>query len=446
MSACPGALPKACVALGRWPLALLLLLATQWACNAANEQPGAGVQSASVASSATAGGNDGPSSGEGAGGGGGGGGGGGPRALQNVLAALRLHPAAAMLEQSRGSGWPAAVAGGHLFVSLKPHLDRLVGDHDGWLGTPMQQEDGFAWVVVTAESGSRYKFSDGSNYEADPWSRAYAFDDFGLMSQLPGVGGHLERHFDVGDRSIAGRTIRVWVPEGAATHVLYAHDGQNLFDPESLWGGWGLGTHVPASMMVVAVDNGPKRMDEYTHVPDDLGSGQLGGHADPYLGYLVSTVRELVGTHYGEPLKRGILGSSLGGLVSLYAAYRYPDLFAFAASMSGTLGWGSIGLKAGMQNETIIEKYRNQAPVKTVLYIDSGGSGVCMDTDNDGILDDGPSGSDNYCVSKQLVDELAMNGKILGQSLFYWHEPGAPHNEQAWGARVALPLDLFSTL
>ncbi|RLB62178.1 MAG: hypothetical protein DRI90_09685, partial [Deltaproteobacteria bacterium] len=64
----------------------------------------------------------------------------------------------------------------------------------------------------------------------------------------------------------------------------------------------------------------------------------------------------------------------------------------------------------------------------------------------DGIEDDAPDGSDNYCENKQLEGVLLSNGYVQGVDLWHWVEPGAPHNEAAWAARVWRPLGAFAGL
>jgi hypothetical protein len=357
-----------------------------------------------------------------------------------LLDALRADRDQAMLAQSRAGGWPAALAAGYLVVSTSPTLTTVAGDHDAWVGTPMTMDQGFSWAVLPLNDGSRYKFTDGTIYEADPWSRAYHYDSFGLMSQEPPSAAHLERFFQVGG-AVAPRTVRVWVPTGAPTHVLYVQDGQNLFDPNAAWGGWQLDDVIPAAMLVVGVDNTAARFDEYTHVVDDFGQGPLGGNGDTYATFLNMEVRGLIAQHYGEPSTVGVMGSSLGGLISLHLADRFPNDIDFAASLSGTVGWGSIGL----HNPTIIERLVAGGHRSTALYVDSGGGGTCVDSDNDGIEDDG-TGTDNYCECLQLNNLLGGIGYTSGVDLWYWHEPNAPHNEAAWGARVWRPLTIFSEL
>jgi len=365
-------------------------------------------------------------------------------ALEALLAALRADLDAAMQAQSQADGWPAVVEGGYLFASLDPALCELAGDHDDWQGTAMNVDDGFCWLVLDVAAGSRYKFTDQVDWQADPWSRAYAWDDEGLMSMLPPDTAHLERFFGVGDAATAPRTIRVWVPAEPPSHVLYVHDGQNLFNPYAIWGGWHLHESAPDAMMLVGIDNTPARTDEYTHVPDDLGNGPVGGQGDDYADFVQTTVRALVEAHYGEPATVGTMGSSLGGLISFHIAQRHPGQYDFAASLSGTMGWGSIGVD--VHNETMIERCAAGGHQSTALYLDSGGNGDCVDGDDDGIMDDDPNATDNYCENMQLRDTLEAVGYTFELDLWHWWEEDAPHNEQAWAARVWRPLEIFAEL
>jgi len=372
------------------------------------------------------------------------GGGAAPVQLDVLLMALRADRDGTMLAQSRSSGWPAPVEEGHLVVSTEASLTLVAGDHDHWQGTAMIADDGFHWLVIAAAPGHRYKLSDGQTFSADPWSRGYEHDEFGVMSMLPPGGAHLERHFQVGDDAMQPRTVRVYLPAEPATHLLYMHDGQNLFDPAAAWGGWALAASVPAAMSIVAIDNTAARFDEYTHVTDDLGSGPIGGHGDAYADFLQLTVRPLIDDIYGEPGSVGVMGSSLGGLISLHIGQRHRGDFDFVASMSGTMGWGSIG--ANVHNETIIERYAASGMQPVALYLDSGGSGSCVDSDLDGIEDDAPDGADNYCENKQLEATLLAAGWQSNVNLWHWWEQDAPHNEAAWAARSWRPLQIFAGL
>ncbi len=372
-----------------------------------------------------------------------GGAGGGSTALDVLLDALRADPETALLAQSRApEGWPAPVAGGRLFATTRTDLPQLAGDHDSWTGTAMNQDSGFNWLVLDVAAGNRYKFTDGNEWLADPWSRAYEYDSFGQMSMVAPTVAHLERHFAVGDSNMLDRTVRVWLPTGSSTHVLYVQDGQNLFNPNAMWGGWKLNDSAPAAMMLVGIDNTPYRMDEYTHVTDFISGQTVGGDGDQYADFVQNTVRPLIEQHYGEPTRVGVMGSSLGGLISFHIPYRHPGEYHFAASLSGTMGWGSIGI----HNETMIERYQAAGHGSTALYLDSGGNGICFDSDSDGIEDDDPTATDNYCENKQFETVLQAIGYVQDTDMWHWWEPDALHNEAAWAARVWRPLQIFAGL
>jgi len=154
-------------------------------------------------------------------------------------------------------------------------------------------------------------------------------------------------------------------------------------------------------------------------------------------------VRPLIQANYGEPDRVGLLGSSLGGLISLHIADRYPGEFTFAASMSGTLGWGSIGA----DNDTVIQRYTGAGHRDTAIYLDSGGYGTtCADTDGDGTNDDDLDSADNYCETAQMRDTLAAEGYAFDVDLWHWWEPDATHDEVSWAARVGRPLGIFAGL
>lgn len=365
-------------------------------------------------------------------------------ALDALLADLRSDRDSAMLAQSRAQGWPAPVEGGYLFVSTGGQ-SLLAGDHDNWQGAAMNAEDDFHWLVISVSTGSRYKFTDGADsWVADPWSRSYDWDSEGEISMVTPSTSHRERHFQVTDAQMPERSVRLWVPDVAATHVLYTHDGQNLFNPNAFFGGWKLNESAPAGLLIVGIDNTNARLDEYSHTTDDIGGGSVGGQGDAYAAFVQTTVRALVDLHYGEPATVGTMGSSMGGLIALHIADRYPGEYAFAASLSGTVGWGSIG---GNGADTIIARYAAAGHRDTAIYIDSGGNGnSCADSDGDGTNDDDGTSSDNYCENRQLETTLVDLGYVYDTDLWHWWEINAPHNEQAWAARVFRPMQDFMSL
>ena len=160
------------------------------------------------------------------------------------------------------------------------------------------------WFLMPREHPGelRYRISNNGGYDwADPYARAYRFEDGQEVSLAQASAGHLERWLEVGGQGIAPRTLRVWVPERHPTHFLYVHDGQNLFHPEAIWGGWNLHHHVGPSTLVVGIDNSPDRMNEYTHVEDHVFGDKVGGRGADYARYVEDTVRPFIELRYGTP-------------------------------------------------------------------------------------------------------------------------------------------------
>jgi hypothetical protein len=124
------------------------------------------------------------------------------------------------------------------------------------------------------------------------------------------------------------------------------------------------------------------------------------------------------------------MGSSLGGLVAFFQAARDPGAWQFAASLSGSFGWGSIGA----HNQTLIERFASAGKLPLVWYLDSGGGpgSGCVDSDGDGIFEDSPDADDNYCETEQMRQTLEALGYASDSELFHYWEPGAQHNEAAW--------------
>jgi predicted alpha/beta superfamily hydrolase len=145
-----------------------------------------------------------------------------------------------------------------------------------------------------------------------------------------------------------GRSRRVWIylPPGYARStrrypVLYMHDGQNVFDAaKSFAGEWGVDEALDslrARVIVVAVDNdGASRMSEYN--PWKAANPSFGGgDGDRYLDFLVTTLKPYIDKRYRtlrDPGHTGIMGSSMGGLISLYAVLKRPDVFGRAGVFS----------------------------------------------------------------------------------------------------------------
>ena len=144
-----------------------------------------------------------------------------------------------------------------------------------------------------------------------------------------------------------GRTRRVWVylPNDYATApakrypVLYMHDGQNVFDAcTSFSGEWGVDETLSllqqqgldaTGSIVVAVDNGgAERLNELSPWKNAQYGG---GQGDQYVDFMVQTLKPYIDANYRTLTGReftGIAGSSMGGLISTYAALKYPLVYS----------------------------------------------------------------------------------------------------------------------
>lgn len=152
--------------------------------------------------------------------------------------------------------------------------------------------------------------------------------------------------------------MRVWVPPGYSDGVarrfpvLYLQDGQNVFSrqrPRSQGLSWNADTTARklildgliAPIILVAIDNsGEGRAAEYTPVP---WKGK-GGRAADYASVLVTKIKPFIDRTYRTlpgPETTAVGGSSLGGLFSLYAGLRMPDIFGGVMVMSPSVFWGN---------------------------------------------------------------------------------------------------------
>ncbi|HEU4532565.1 MAG TPA: alpha/beta hydrolase-fold protein [Polyangiaceae bacterium] len=453
----------------------------------AGKSGGSGAGGVSGANGSGGGSGSGGASGAGGAGGAGGGSGvactstGGPglAGLEALIAALPPLPIAERNARVEGflrdvayqGGWPMCDAGRFVFAHFDPQnaasVPSVAGDFNAWQpdAAPMTRAlEGYGLfyavlpIDLPAADKRLYKLVRDGAYQADPQARRFGFDENGqhsLLAENPARGRFERWPAFQGVAPIAPRPLYVYVPPAAPgpLPVLYMHDGQNLFQGGGPFGSWDLlpvydaeiaaGRARPA--LVVGVANTDDRFAEYTHVADTItGLGTVGGGADEYVDFVADRVKPFVDANYPTLADRdhtAILGSSLGGLVSFYAALKRPEVFAFAGSMSGTFGWGSIA-PGPDGDDTLIDLFTTKLDVS--LYLDSGGgdgnsdadNDDCLDADNDGVHDDVPSAGDNFCENVDMRDKLVALGWQTGVDLKYAFVKGASHSEASWKARL----------
>jgi predicted alpha/beta superfamily hydrolase len=207
--------------------------------------------------------------------------------------------------------------------------------------------------------------------------------------------------------------------------VIYMHDGQNLFDPAmSFAGSWNVDVAMAEvslgglEAIVVGIPNmGHERLAEYS----PFEHPQVGvGRGDLYLEFLINTVKPLIDAQYLTMPDRqhtGIVGSSMGGLISLYAFFRHARVFGFAGVLSPSLWLTESATFAFIEN----------APFSHgKLYLDVGAR----------------EGDRHVANAQRMRDLLEAKGYRLGHDLMWVEEEMGHHHEAAWARRFqdALPF------
>ena len=185
-------------------------------------------------------------------------------------------------------------------------------------------------------------------------------EEFGLQ---PGLRNGMIRHFDsFGSQYVQARNIDIWLPDHYDPHnsytVLYMHDGQNIFETENSFNriSWKVDETLSrlivdgeiAPCIVVGIWNTEKRFQEYTprkpflnynfQDVDKVFNEVLNNSiSDEYLKFIVREVKPFIDSSFNTLKDRDhtfIAGSSMGGLISIYAICEYPEVFGGAACLS----------------------------------------------------------------------------------------------------------------
>ena len=226
--------------------------------------------------------------------------------------------------------------------------------------------------------------------------------------------------------------------------VIYMQDGQNLFDNATSYAGeWGvdetmeyLALQEGLEAIVVGIPNaGIHRIDEYSPFRD----GRLGGgRGDEYLRFIIDTIKPQIDTEFRTlPGRRytGILGSSMGGLISLYAFFEHPTVFGFAGVMSPSL-WFAGGA---------ILDYVDAAPFHTgKIYLDAG-TREYGESQNSGRLHRAAASRRYYASVRRLKGMLVRKGYRPLRDLLHVEEKWAGHSESSWARRLPPALRFLLT-
>jgi predicted alpha/beta superfamily hydrolase len=230
------------------------------------------------------------------------------------------------------------------------------------------------------------------------------------------------------------RDVIVLLPPGYDTAVdqrypvFYMHDGQNLFDAKTAFGGreWHVDETVQGMiekgeiepMIIVGIYNtGGDRIDEYT--PSVDRKHQHGGKAPSYLRFITDDLKPFIDFTYRTLPDRdhtAVGGSSLGGLVSLFMALERPDIFSKVAVISPSLWWDRRMILRR------VRKLTSKLPLK--IWLDSGSN-------------EGRTALQNVRDFRAL---LLGRGWIQGSDLGYLEAHDHGHDEGAWAARMGAVL------
>lgn len=216
-------------------------------------------------------------------------------------------------------------------------------------------------------------------------------------------------------------------------NVMIMHDGQNLFDPRtSAFGTAWMCQDTMNSLIVggqsdevilVGAYNTNDRNTEYTYIYDPEEG--FGGKGDLYLDWIESTLIPLVGKTYRVNLQRetlGILGSSLGGLISCYAGWTRSAVYGKVGCMSTSLWWADQDFQ-----KHVLPNNLPQEPFP-VTYMDGGTAGS--------------AGGEAQCsvYTKQVYDYQLSVGFVANVNAFTYVDQGGEHNEASWAARFYKPI------
>ena len=238
------------------------------------------------------------------------------------------------------------------------------------------------------------------------------------------------------------RTIAIWLPPSYPNSterypVLYLQDGQNLFDASTAAFGTEWNADETATerieqnrispIILVGIWNTPDRIMEYTPTFDkSIGAG---GSGEAYVRFLTEELKPFIDRSYRTKPDREstvIGGSSLGGLISLYACEKSSSTFSGCAAISPTLGW---------DDEAFLKGFENSADWvhSTRIWLDMGSrEGKSHETQINSLE-----------RANRFADILKGRGRVHGKELRFLSVFEGQHNEAAWSKRFGDVLEFF---
>jgi predicted alpha/beta superfamily hydrolase len=218
-----------------------------------------------------------------------------------------------------------------------------------------------------------------------------------------------------------GHQVRVWLPPGYGENtlqrfpVVYMQDGHNLFFPQESFAGetW----RMQETLRVLQDMSLTRQVVVVGILPRDRQTEYTAPGYDDYARFLVEDLKPWVDEHYRTLCGPGdtlVMGSSLGGVVSLHLGWSHPEVFGRVACLSSTFGYA----------DDLFERVRRGPRPPLSIYLDSGWP------------------HDNFEATRSMRSELLRLGFREGHDLHYLAFPRATHDERHWALRAHIPLQL----
>jgi enterochelin esterase-like enzyme len=285
-----------------------------------------------------------------------------------------------------------------------------------------------------------------------------------LYCQVPKVSSGKIEHFEnFKSNFVDARNIDVWLPDGYSDKekyaVLYMHDGQMLFDADITWNkqswevdevaGKLITENKTQKFIVVGIwNNGEYRHSEYfpqriiKDIPEPtkkiVVEEQLKNksQSDNYLKFLVTEVKPFIDKTFATKTDRKntfVAGSSMGGLISLYAICEYPKVFGGAACISTHTPMIMKEKLGAVADADIASKFRDYLktqlpnPKNHKIYFDYG----------DQTLDS------FYKPFQEKIDAIMIEKGFTSKNWITKFFPGKDHSENSWNERFNIPLEFL---